>query len=218
MPRKLLIRNDTLPYHVTARANNREKFPIPLSNLWSILGTEGLLISTVHGAQIQALVLMPNHIHMILTVPEHDLGQVMNIFLRSISRSSHFLSGRSGHLFGGPYHWSLIRETHYFRHVIKYVYRNPVKAKLCERVEEYPFSTLHGLLGQSHLQFPIYLTRVGMELSLPSVESDRQLDWLNTPFPKEAEELIKRNLRKRSLELILDRKTRRPVELLNHLI
>ena len=57
-----------------------------------------------------------------------------------------------------------------------------------------------------------------MELSLPSLEPGEQLDWLNRPFPGEAESLIQRALRKRSLEVILDRKTRRPLELLNQLI
>lgn len=218
MPRKLLQRSELLPYHVTARANNRETFPLPLDQLWEIIGFECLVLTIAYEVKIHALVLMPNHIHMLLTVPRHDLGLAMNVFLSSVTRSSNMLSGRSGHLFGGPYYGSLISGTHYFGHALKYVYRNPVKAKLCELVEEFPYSTLHGLLGHSHLPFPIHFTRVGMEINLPSGEPHQQLEWLNQPFPNEAERLIKKGLRKRIFETMLDRKSRKPIELLNELI
>jgi hypothetical protein len=57
-----------------------------------------------------------------------------------------------------------------------------------------------------------------MELALPAVEAYPQLEWLNRPFPKEAEALIQKGLRKRVFETVLDRETRRPVELLNELL
>jgi putative transposase len=218
MARKLLRRTDSLPYHVTARANNRETFPLAMDQLWKMLGEECLLLSIVYGVEFQAFVLMPNHVHIILTIPNHDLGIVMNQFMKSTARRMNLSSGRSGHVFVGPYHWSLINNSRYFGHALKYVYRNPVRAKISERVELYPFSTLHGLLGLTHLSFPIYLTRVGMEISLPEVEGYGQLDWLNTPFPAEAETLIQRGLRRRLFDVIIDRRTRRAFEPLNQLI
>jgi hypothetical protein len=57
-----------------------------------------------------------------------------------------------------------------------------------------------------------------MELSLPSEESDRQLEWLNKPFPKEAEALIQKGLRKRVFDQVLDLSTRKPVKLLEDLL
>jgi len=143
---------------------------------------------------------MPNHFHLILTVPEHDLGFVMNIFLRSVARKANLISGRSGHLFGGAHFRSLISGTRYFGHALKYVYRNPVKANLCQRVEEYPYSTAFGLLGNGHLPFPIFQTRVGMEIALPSVDIHGQLDWLNRPFPAEEEKMIKKGLKRNTFE------------------
>ncbi len=218
MPRKLLQRTDTLPYHVTARANNRENFHLPLQHFWKILGNEGLNLSIVHEVEVHALVLMPNHFHMLLTVPQYDLGKVMNTLMCSIVRSSNLKTGRTGHIFGGPYHWSLINSSRYFGHALKYVYRNPVKAGLCTHVEDYPFSTLNGLVGQSHLPFPIHYTRVGMELALPSVEAFEQLNWLNQPFPKEAETLIQKGLRKKIFKGAIDLKTRTPMSPLDHLL
>ena len=182
------------------------------------MGFECLNLTVIYEVEIHALVLMPNHFHMILTVPQHDLGKLMSVFMNSITRTANLLSGRSGHLFGGPYHWSLINSSRYFGHALKYVYRNPVRAKICSVAEDYPFSTLQGLLGSAHLPFPLYLTRVGMELDLPSAETSKHLEWLNKPFPKEAEDLIQRGLRKRLFDAIMDRKARRPFELLNEML
>lgn len=218
MPRKRLQRTDSLPYHVTARANNREEFPLLLPRLWDLFGQECLNLSLVYGVEFHAVVLMPNHFHILLTVPQHDLGKAMNVFVSSVTRTVNLLSGRSGRIFGAPYHWSLVNNSRYFGHALKYVYRNPVQANICNRVEDYPFSTLYGLLGLAHLPFPIHLTRVGMELALPSVEAVHQLDWLNRAFPKEAEELIRKGLRKRVFDALIDRRTRAPFEPLNYLL
>ncbi len=200
MPRKNLVRSDSLPYHVTARANNREAFFLDLPRLWELLGTQCLFLNTVYKVEFHAVVLMPNHIHMILTVPEFDLGLVMNDFMRSISRRSNLKTGRTGHVFGGPYFWSLVQSSRYFSHVLKYVYRNPVRANLCEKVEDYPYSTLRGLVGAAHLPVPIHYTRSELELFLPAFEGQQQLLWLNTPFSTEVEEQIKKGLRRKLFE------------------
>jgi putative transposase len=218
MARRLLRRNNQLPYHVTARANNREAFPLDLWRLWEIFGEEGLALHILFGAEVHALVLMPNHFHLLVTVPEGDLGKAMNSLMRSVAQRTNLRTGRSGHVFGGPYRWSLIGSTCYFRHALKYVYRNPVKAGLCSVVEEYPFSTLYGLLGNAHLPFPISFTRVGMELALPHENPIEQLGWLNRPFPQEAEKLIQAGLRKARFEALKNRQTRRPHVILNTLI
>lgn len=179
-----------------------------MGQMWEIMSDECLRAHVLYAVEFHALVLMPNHFHILLTVPERDLGVVMNELMKSVSRSTNLLSGRSGHLFGGPYHWSLIGNTRYFRHALKYIYRNPVRAKLCSRVESYPYSTLWGLIGLGKLPFPIFLTRIGMEISLPFLDGQRQLDWLNTPFPIEMEKLIQKGLRKKLFDEARDRETR----------
>lgn len=200
MPRKNLVRSDRLPYHITARVNNREDFPLSQEKFWNVLAGECLNACWVYEVEFHAILLMPNHFHIILSVPKYDLGKVMNTFMSSITRTTNLMSGRSGRLFGAPYFWSLINSSRYFGHALKYVYRNPVRAKICEKVEDYPYSTLHGLIGSSHLPVPIHLTQVGMEISLPSTDPITQLAWLNRPFPTEAEELIRQGLRKRTFD------------------
>lgn len=219
MGRRKLIRSDLFPYHLTGRTNNREAFPIPLEIVWTIFEREAYAIHTLYGTEIQSLVLMPNHFHLIATVPEYDLGRVMNYFLTNISKSINAISGRVGHVFGGPYYWTLIDNSRYFGHAFKYVYRNPVRAGLCGRVEDYRFSTLHGRLGKSKLGFPLMLTRTGMEFNLPDSERvEAWLFWMNTPFATEAEDLIRYSLRRGKFGLPVNRKTRTPTSVLEQLL
>ena len=219
MPRKKLIRSDFLPYHVTLRVNNREKFPIPLDSMWKLLSSECLNLNWVYNCRFHAVVLMPNHVHILLSVPEFDLGKVMDVMVAQLTRSSHMYSGRSGRLFGGPYHWTIIESARYFGHALKYVYRNPVKARICEKVEDYPYSTLHGLIGRSPLVTPIHLTSIGMELGLPMETgvTDNTLEWLNQPFSTEVDSIIRIGLSKKIFEDLRDRKTRKPFEILKTL-
>ena len=135
------------------------------------------------------------------------------------TRKINQIAFRSGHLYGGPYFWSLITSFRYYGHAFKYVYRNPVRGKLCEQVEEYEYSTLRGILGLQHLPFPISYTACGMELNLPDLdESDQWLSWLNRPFPKEAEEMIRSLFRKKKIDRILCRETRLPDPMLEELL
>jgi putative transposase len=218
MARKLLYRSAVLPYHVTARSNNREHFPISLDLMWNFLGTECLTARLKFGVQFHAVVLMPNHFHMLLTVPESDLGVIMNGVMSNLTKTVNRSAGKSGHAFGGPYKPSLINNSRYYGHAFKYVYRNPVRAKLCGSVEQYPFSTLNGLLGNSRLLFPISHPRPELSLCLPAVEPIDLLEWLNTPFSKESENLIQAGLRKRVFDKILCSKKRIEPEELQRLI
>jgi REP element-mobilizing transposase RayT len=218
MPRKALEVSTLLPYHVTARTNNRAAFPLKHAILWDLFTEECLFVHMVHQAEFQAVVLMPNHFHLILTTPNGNLGSVMNELMKSVSRRVNQLSGRSGHLWGGPYHWSMIGESRYFGHALKYVHRNPVKAGLCDRVEAYPFGTIRGLVGESHLPVPLFETRLGLEVALPSLDPVEQLPWLNTPFPIEVQSKIQLGLRKKIFRRSIDRRTRRPDSALECLI
>jgi putative transposase len=219
MPRKKLIRSDRFPYHVTARMNNKEPFPLALKFAWEIATEELYLLGLLYQIEVHAFVLMPNHIHLLLSVPNEDLGKIMNCFISSFTRRVNVLSGRSGHLFGAPYFWSIITSTRYYGHVLKYIYRNPVRGGLCNRVEEYEFSTASGTFGQTHLPLAIHFTKLALEINLPDPgEPHAWIEWLNRPFPIEAEKLIQKILRKKEIKRLLRRGSRLPHDELNCLL
>ena len=200
MTQKKLIRSDWLPYHVVNQVNNRDWFPLPSPEVWRIFSNQCYEISTICGARIHAFVLMSNHFHMIVSCPELDLGRVMQHFSGSGTRSVNTKAGRNGHLFRGRYKWSLIRSALYYSHALKYVYRNPVKAGLSLQVEDYPYSSLYGLLGQAHLPFPIFPAPEPFYLALIPKDLTRYLEWLNMSPSEDRSKAIRLALRRREFQ------------------
>lgn len=201
MPRKNLFRSQVLPYHVTARVNNREPFPLPLREVWKIITQEIRYMQITCGVEIQALVLMPNHFHLIITTAVLDLGRSMNIFMSQVTRQMNLKSGRSGRLFDKKYGRTLVGSPIYYAHALKYVYRNPVKAGLSRTVQDWEFGTLHGLLGKDWLPLPLHYTRMGWDRTAIYHDNDRFLEWLNRPTRKEHVETIGRALKRERFKL-----------------
>ena len=77
MPRKKLIRANDLPYHLTARSNNREAFPGELAYAWKIITSELYIQQILHGVHFHSFVLMPNHFHLLATSPNRGIDLVM---------------------------------------------------------------------------------------------------------------------------------------------
>lgn len=188
------------PIHVTARSNNREKFPLPLEEMWEILSDHLFLLRHSRNIRIRSFVLMPNHFHMICMDPDMNLPAGMEYFMRETSREIGRRSGRINKIWGGPYHTSIMSDPRYVQDAYKYVYRNPVAAGLCTRVEEYGFSSLRILLGFERGIIP--LVDDGMIFSRRTEET---LEWLNQENRAQQNLLIRAALRKRNFEFAKQR-------------
>ncbi len=179
MPRPKLIRSDRFAYHVYVRSNNKEWFYIPIEECWRILLIALNRIPDRYRPEVHALVLMSNHLHMILSAPNRNLDAIMMYFLSDATRWIQNSSGRINHIFGGRYGWSLLEGPQALAYAYKYIYRNPVRAGLCDRVEDYPFSTLNTTSATRMVEgFGPYWRLI------PRNFEDR-LAWLNKPTPKE---------------------------------
>jgi hypothetical protein len=84
----------------------------------------------------------------------------------------------------------LIDNDHYFDCALKYVYRNPVKAKLSNTVEEYEYSTLQNLIKKMPVTIPLS-PPIGHASLVPEEGISYFLKWLNQPFPNEQDLAIK---------------------------
>lgn len=201
MPRKPLIRDTSLPYHVVNQCDNREHFPADLKTVWMHFCAALWEANLLMGAEIHSFVLMPNHYHLIVSCPDRDLGEVMRWVGRSVTEKHNRSEGRCGHLFRGRYHWSLIRDELYLSHAYKYVYRNPVRAGLCHRVEDWPHSSLQFKTGREAPLLKLTPARsfwITEDLQL-------QLDWLNFETPRQESESIRAALRRREFKLPVNR-------------
>jgi putative transposase len=206
MPRKIVPPNIDHPYHVTARCHNREWFELPLPQVWNVMENYLFLVSKLYEIKIHAFVLMPNHFHLLISTPSANLGETMRYFMRESSREINRLSGRINQTYGSRYHCSLVPSFHYYMTVYKYIYRNPVRASLCELVEEYPFSTLNGLLGQR----PLFIPLADDQLIFSPQFSDSTISWLNQKTETGLDEEVRIALKRPTFSFSTDRNTGKP--------
>ncbi len=126
-----------------------------LEVVWEIMSRNLFFVNSAFNLRVHAFVLMNNHFHLIVRTPDANLSQAMRYFMRETSRELTFRSGRINQTYGSRFHRSLLNNPLYYLHAYKYLYRNPVKAGLCKTVEEYPYSSLPGLLGERWLDIPV---------------------------------------------------------------
>lgn len=189
------------PKSVGASCINHDWFGMPVKHVWEIMEDYLYFIHRAYNVRIHVFVLMSNHFHMIISAPDHNLPQAMQYLLANSSREITKCAGRVNHTWKQHHFKTLIGTPHYYLHAYKYFYRNPVKAKICKNVEDYPFSTLHGLLGQSKLIIPVEHD----ETLFSDVEGT--LRWLNTPPQDDHEDAVRKALRRRKFKLPRDKKS-----------
>ena len=199
MPRPRTIRTSAAPYHVTARSNNKEWFYLPMLECWAVY--EEILNRTAdkYRTEIHAFVLMSNHFHLLISTPSQNLPETMRYFMTETSREIGRRVGRINHIFGGRYRWSVLWGPADLAYVYKYVYRNPIRASLCRKAEQYPYSTLR---KQIELRCRIPITEGYDRLwQLIPKTIEHRVDWLNRPAGKDEERLISLGLRRYEFQL-----------------
>lgn len=199
MPRKLLIRSTTEPYHVTARANNREPFLLEPNKLWNLMNEQLAEICEKHGVNIHAFVLMSNHFHLLISTPKDDLGLAMQTFMRAVTKIHNAKLLRTGRVFGSKYHWSIVNSVQHLDLVLKYIYRNPVRAGIAKKIEDYPFSSFCAVLDDEQLPYKLS-PPVGQTGLIPEDGLQNYLEWLNKPFANEDEAEVRFSLKRSTFQ------------------
>jgi putative transposase len=155
------------------------------------------LVAKSFDLSIHSFVMMPNHFHLLVSAPPGHLSPALNHFMRETSRAISGLTGRINQTYGSRNHKTVIESNHYFFNAYKYIYRNPVRAGLCQRVEDYRYSTLSGLLGLSQLVIPVAEDTI----LFPELFDESALTWLNKESDIDQEEEVRRALKKSTFAL-----------------
>ena len=91
--------------------------------------------------RLYAYCLMGNHIHLLLHADGEPLEQVMKrIGTRYVVWYNNKYA-RTGHLFQDRYKSEPVQDNGYFLTVLRYILNNPVKAGICRKTEDYPWSS-----------------------------------------------------------------------------
>jgi putative transposase len=94
---------------------------------------------------VYAYVLMGNHFHLLVRTSEANLSAAIQWLGVSYSTWHNVRHHRSGHLFQGRFKSFLIAEDAYLYRLLLYIHRNPLRAKIVERLVDYPWSSYRAL-------------------------------------------------------------------------
>ncbi len=141
MPRIARLCAEGYPHHITQRGNNKETVFFDDEDRRFYLDVLERY-KNKYGIRILAYCLMGNHIH-ILAVPERgtSLARVMGgtnlLYTQYINRKYK----RSGRLWQNRFFSTTVDEESYLWAVARYIERNPVRAKLVKKAEDYSWSS-----------------------------------------------------------------------------
>ncbi len=184
------------------RTNNKEFFYAHMDLCWNIFAKYFTYASYLYGLRVHSFVLMSNHYHLIASTPDKNIGDIIKYAQREIAKEINHHSSRINHVFGGKYHWSVLTKNEHYALATKYLFRNPCKAGVCDRVEEYKYSTLSRQNGRyDSLNLKIYDTPESFYDYIDDFTSHDFLDWLNEPFENELDDRVQKALRRTEFKL-----------------
>jgi REP element-mobilizing transposase RayT len=96
--------------------------------------------------KLLAWVIMPNHIHFLLTPNEnHSLSEIIHSIKSYTSQKANKILRRKGKFWEEDYFDRYIRNYEHFEQTVAYIENNPVKARLCEKASDWKFSSAYFL-------------------------------------------------------------------------
>jgi putative transposase len=98
---------------------------------------------------LHSFVVLPNHFHLLVETPQPNLGDGMMVLNGSYARRYNAKFDRVGHVFQTPYRCKPVRTDAHFVEAVRYIANNPVQARLCERAEDWPWSSFRATTGLS---------------------------------------------------------------------
>ena len=133
-------------YHAGSRGSNRELIAFEPTDFRSLIG-EIACAAAKYEWRVLAWCVMPNHTHLILSVPRGGFSEGFREINGNHSRRVNRRRGREAHLFKNrPWAIELSTPAHLIG-TIAYVLRNPVSAGLVTRAEEWPYSSYRASVG-----------------------------------------------------------------------
>jgi putative transposase len=178
-------------YHVINRSNSRVRI---FDNDADYRDFEYLLneVKETYDMRILAYAIMPNHWHMLLYPrKDGDLGRALHWLATSHARRHHTRKGTigGGHLYQGRYKSFLVQEDHHLLTVLKYIERNPARAKLVSKPEIWRWGSAYRRIHGTQREQAILAES-------PTPLPRDYLQWINELEPTEELDEIRRSVNK----------------------
>lgn len=177
MPRRARLDRGGLCYHVLNRGNERQ--PVFTNELEYAHFIQLLQAAKKHQAmRILAFCLMPNHFHLCLwPIGDGNMGRYMQWLMTT--HVSHFRKSKpgAGHVWQGRFKAFAAQSGGHLLRVLRYIERNPVRAKLCDSAEQWQWSSACASVKLEISEWPIPRPADWRE-SLRIAESENELAQL----------------------------------------
>lgn len=150
MPRQARKKSESQIYHVMLRGINQQQIFEEDEDYWKFLKIVDEC-KAISGFQIYAYCMMGNHVHLLIREKNEILEQIIK---RIGVRYVHWYNTkyqRVGHLFQDRFKSEPVDSNEYFLTVLRYIHQNPIKAKICKKLDEYLYSSYYEYLNQSWL-------------------------------------------------------------------
>ena len=140
MPRESRKRSKSGVYHIILRGINRQRIFEDDEDYCRFLETL-VKYRKECGYSLYGYCLMPNHVHLVLREGKQPLETIMRRIGASFVYWYNAKYTRTGHLFQDRFKSEPVESDAYLLTVIRYVHWNPIKAGLCNTLEEYLYSS-----------------------------------------------------------------------------
>jgi putative transposase len=132
-------------YHVMARGNDKR---VTFRDDHDFRTFQGCMAEVAHRFDLDILgyCLMTNHVHLLIRTPVGGLSNAMKWLFGVYTMKFNHRHKRVGHLFQGRYKALLVDKDSYLLEVSRYIHLNPCRAGIVEHPEEYPWSSMRGIM------------------------------------------------------------------------
>ena len=150
MSRPLRIEYPGAVYHVMNRGLNQNLIFLGKKDYEIFLSTleEACRLFDV---AVYAYCLMPNNYHILVRTFSGNLSRFMRHLNGVYTQRFNRENGRDGPLYRGRFKSILVQEDSYLLEVVRYIHKNPVKAKMVARLSQYKWSSHQSYLGKKGL-------------------------------------------------------------------
>ena len=137
-----LVLPDAL-HHLLQRGNNRQPVFVDDEDRRSYL--DALREATrLHGVRVHAYVLMPDHVHLLVTPQREDsLARALQTLGRRYVVQFNRRHGRSGTLWEGRFRSCLTQTEDYVLACYRYIELNPVRAAMVSKPQDFRWTSFH---------------------------------------------------------------------------
>ena len=146
MARPLRIEFPGALYHVTTRGNARQDIVADDADRETFVEVLGGVVVRLRWL-CHIYCLMGNHYHLVVETPEANLSRGMRQLNGVYTQRFNRRHGRVGHVFQGRFKAVLVERDAHFLELGRYVVRNPVRAHLVRRAEDWPWSSYRATAG-----------------------------------------------------------------------